>query len=83
MRSTRVTTFGEPTAGALDYQNVTIVPILPDERRWYLGYPAITAHPDLPAGGVRGKGVRPDVAIDLVHERDPIARVADALRAGR
>ena len=79
--STRVTTFGEPTAGALDYQNVSIVRLLPNERRWFLGYPTITAHPDLPAGGVRGKGVRPDVRMDLAHEPDPIARVARALAA--
>ena len=83
MRSTRVTTFGQPTAGALDYQNVAIVAFLPNERRWLLGYPTITAHPDLPADGVRGKGIRPDVAIDLAHERDPIARVAGALAADR
>lgn len=82
MRSTRVTTFGEPTAGALDYQTVSIVPILPNERRWRLGYPTITAHPDLPADGVRGKGIRPDVALALAHEPDPIARVAGALAAG-
>jgi hypothetical protein len=81
MRSTRVTTFGQPTAGALDYQNVSIVAFLPNERRWLLGYPTITAHPDLPADGIRGKGVRPDVAIDLARESDPIRRVAAALAA--
>jgi hypothetical protein len=82
LRSTRVTTFGRPTAGALDYQTVSIVALLPNERRWFLGYPTITAHPDLPAGGIRGKGIRPDIAIDLAHERDPITRVAGALAAG-
>ena len=82
MRSTRVTTFGQPTAGALDYQTVSIVGFLPDEHRWFLGYPTITAHPDLPTDGVRGKGIRPDVALDLGHERDPIGKVAAALVAG-
>ena len=82
LRSTRVTSFGQPTAGALDYQNVSIVALLPNERRWLLGYPAITAQPDLPADGVRGKGIRPDVVLDLARERDPIARVAAALGAG-
>ena len=67
----------------LDYQNVTIASFLPNERRWLLGYPAITAHPDLPADGVRGKGIRPDVAIDLAHEADPIARVVGVMAAGR
>ena len=79
MRSTRVTTFGRATAGALDYQNVSIVAILPNEHRWFLGYPTITAQPDLPADGVRGKGIRPDVLMDLARDSDPIARVVRAL----
>lgn len=81
MRSTRVTTFGRPTAGALDYENVSIVAILPNEHRWLLGYPTVTAQPDLPADGVRGKGIRPDVLMDLSRDSDPIARVARALTA--
>jgi C-terminal processing protease CtpA/Prc len=74
-RSTRVTTFGEPTAGAIDYQSVSIVRIGDTGRRWYLGYPTITARADLPHGGIRGKGIAPDVRVDWARERDPIGAV--------
>lgn len=72
-RSRRAVVLGEPTAGALDYQNTSIVPILDGERRWYLGYPTITAHADLPTGGIRGRGIPPDVVVDWRTVRDPYA----------
>jgi hypothetical protein len=78
--SKRVTIYGEPTAGALDYQSISIVPIAPDERRWYLGYPTVTRNETLPVGGMRGKGIAPDVRMDLAHLRDPIGWVEDDLR---
>lgn len=74
-RSDRVTIYGEPTAGALDYENVSIVPIASGERRWYLGYPTIAAGTELPRGGIRGKGIAPDVRIDWTHVADPIGEV--------
>ena len=74
-RSERVTVFGEPTAGALDYQSIQIVAIAPDEHRWFLGYPTITASADLPRGGIRGKGIPPDVRLDWNRIADPIAEV--------
>jgi peptidase S41-like protein len=82
-RSSRVTVFGENTAGALDYENVSIVPFLKGESRWYLGYPTITASAALPAGGMRGKGIAPDVRLNLATTRDAIAVVDRALRAPR
>lgn len=75
LRSERATVFGRPTAGALDYQSVNVVAIAADEKRWYLGYPTITASPRLPAGGMRGKGIRPDVPLDVDRLADPIAAV--------
>ncbi len=75
LRSDRATVFGRPTAGALDYQSVNIVPIAAGEKRWYLGYPTITATPRLPTGGMRGKGIRPDVSLDFDRLADPIAAV--------
>lgn len=72
MRSTRVAVFGEPTAGALDYQSTYIVPFQASERRWYLGYPTITASATLPKGGMRGKGIPPDVRVDWSRVSDPI-----------
>jgi hypothetical protein len=75
MQSARVTTYGEPTAGALDYQSVSIIPIAPDERRWYLGYPVITRNDQLPSGGMRGHGIEPEVRLDLARVHDPVAWV--------
>ncbi len=72
-RSRRAVVIGQPTAGALDYQSTFIVPIAEGERRWYLGYPTITAHPGLPAGGIRGKGLAPDVMVDWSRVDDPYA----------
>jgi C-terminal processing protease CtpA/Prc len=82
LRSKRATVFGTPTAGALDYQSVSLVVIAPGETRWFLGYPTITRSPDLPAGGMRGRGIPPQVPLDLDRVRDPIAAV-DAHLAGR
>lgn len=76
MRSTRVTVFGENTAGALDYQSVYIVPFQAERpSRWLLGYPTITAHARLPERGIRGRGIPPQVRLDLNRERDVIATV--------
>jgi hypothetical protein len=80
LRSPRATVFGEPTAGALDYQSASIVPISPREDRWYLGYGTITRRGDLPNNGMRGRGIPPEVPIDLRRVADPIAYVDQALR---
>jgi hypothetical protein len=80
MRSERATIFGEPTAGALDYQSTQIVGISPRERRWYLGYPTITRSTSLPADGMRGKGIAPQVRLRLARLDDPIARVEQMLK---
>ena len=81
LRSTRATVFGEPTAGALDYEQVGIVPLDPGERRWLLGYPTITRDISLPRGGIRGKGLEPDVRVDWKSVADPIGFVIQALGA--
>lgn len=78
-QSARVTTFGEPTAGALDYQSVNIVRLGPEENRWFLGYPTITRNRRLPEGGMRGKGIVPEVRLDLARLADPIGEVERAL----
>jgi hypothetical protein len=74
-RSNRVTVYGENTAGALDYESTNTVRITEGERRWYLGYPTITANSDIPRGGMRGKGIAPDVRIDWSRIADPIREV--------
>jgi len=79
LRSTRATVFGEPTAGALDYEQVRIVPLHPDEKRWLIGYPTITRDVGLPKGGIRGKGLQPDVRVKWASVGDPIGYVIRAL----
>jgi hypothetical protein len=82
-RSRRATVYGEPTEGALDYQSTSIVWFNPRERRWGLGYPTIAASAQLPAGGMRGKGIAPDVKVDLRSTRDVIGYVERALRTAK
>ena len=79
LQSPRATVFGEPTAGALDYESVSIVSLSPREPRWALGYGTITRSIDLPKGGMRGKGIRPQVPLDLARVADPVACVDAAL----
>ena len=83
LRSTRATVFGEPTAGALDYQSVQLVSLRTGDSRWALGYPTITAHADLPSRGMRGKGIAPDVRLDWRSLPDGIAEVERQMSEGR
>jgi C-terminal processing protease CtpA/Prc len=79
LRSARTVVIGEPTAGALDYQSASIVRIHPDETRWLLGYPTITAHARLPEGGMRGKGLAPEIALRWSGVVDPVEAALRAL----
>jgi Peptidase family S41 len=83
LRSARATVFGEPTAGALDYQTASIVSISPREKRWYLGYGTITRSRELPRGGMRGHGIPPQVRLDLSRVSDPVGYVDRALMRPR
>ncbi|HVT40787.1 MAG TPA: S41 family peptidase [Gemmatimonadaceae bacterium] len=80
LRSERVIVFGEPTAGALDYQSTNIVAFSPNERRWFLGYPTITRNIELPTGGMRGRGIAPTVRLDLSRLRDPLEYIEHELK---
>ncbi|HEY7894911.1 MAG TPA: S41 family peptidase [Gemmatimonadaceae bacterium] len=79
LQSPRATVFGEPTAGALDYESASIVRLTHGESRWAVGYGTITRSAHLPAGGMRGKGIQPQVPIDLSKVADPVAFVDSAL----
>jgi C-terminal processing protease CtpA/Prc len=79
LQSPRATVFGEPTAGALDYESVSIVSLSPREPRWALGYGTITRTTELPRGGMRGKGIPPQVPLDLRRIADPVGYVDAAL----
>jgi hypothetical protein len=78
-RSMRVIVYGENTAGALDYMSVSIVRVGDTGKRWYLGYPVITARPDLPHMGMRGIGIPPDVRVVWSRTPDAIGWVDAAL----
>jgi C-terminal processing protease CtpA/Prc len=83
LRSERAVVIGEPTAGALDYMSTSIVRFLATEWRWALGYPTITAHDQLPRGGMRGIGISPDVYVDWRSVADPIAEAERVLSGTR
>lgn len=75
LRSTRAVTIGEPTAGALDYQSTAIIGLGTGDRRWAIGLPTIAAHADLPARGMRGKGITPQLPLAWANVGDPYATV--------
>ncbi|WP_323761887.1 S41 family peptidase [Maricaulis sp.] len=62
-RSTRVTSFGAPTRGSIDYQNVLMTPVGAGDLRFSLGYPLIADNPHLPVGGFNQNGVPVDVPL--------------------
>ncbi|HEX4681320.1 MAG TPA: S41 family peptidase, partial [Gemmatimonadaceae bacterium] len=82
LRSARVTVFGEPTEGALDYQSTAIARVVPSPARWFLGYPTITRDTLLPLDGMRGHGIAPQVRVDWTGLADPIGWVDLFLRRG-
>ncbi len=81
VRSRRVTSFGQPTEGALYYQSTTVVWFSPRERRWGLGFPTQIAAEWLPGPNTRRHGIDPQVRLDLDQLADPLATVARALQS--
>lgn len=67
LHSPRVTTFGEPTWGMIDYQNVSVVPLGCPGSGMLLGYPTIASSRHLPKGGLNATGIVPDVPLDLAR----------------
>jgi hypothetical protein len=78
-RYARVTTFGQPTGGDIDYQTVMLVRLACADRGILLGIPMIGASHLLPKGGFRGRGIPADVAL-AAAESDPIGRIIDYFR---
>lgn len=72
-RSGRVTIFGEPTGGSIDYQSVSMTGAGQGRLRHHLGLPSSAASDELPARGFNASGVPVDVS--LAGERDWIAAV--------
>jgi hypothetical protein len=78
-RSPKVTTWGEPTGGVLDYQMTRLVGIGVAPFRVVLGYPTIGNHPELPDGGIRRTGFAPT----RPHPAGGGELIRAAIRAGR
>lgn len=80
LRSTRAVVIGEPTAGALDYQSVNVIRLSKDENRWFLGYPTIVRHPDIPAAErMQGIGIKPDIVVRWSEVGDAYGKAEEIL----
>jgi len=61
--SSKVTTFGAPTAGMIDYTSVTSLLLNSGEQKIYFVYPTSTLHKFIPRHGFNKTGILPDVPI--------------------
>lgn len=61
--SDKVTTFGSPTAGTIDYTSINMVPLPSCERNILFGYPTSTLNKKVPNEGYNTTGIVPDVPI--------------------
>jgi len=75
-RYDRVTVYGEPTGGSIDYQNVQMLRLADEERGFVLGYPTLAASATLPEGGHNATGILPDIEIGPDVE-DPIGFILE------
>ncbi|HAS47196.1 MAG TPA: hypothetical protein DCS93_42330 [Microscillaceae bacterium] len=70
--STKVTTFGSPTAGVIDYTSVTVLKLpTSGDQRIYFGFPTSSLHKQIPQNGYNKTGIKPDVPIEN-SEKDKI-----------
>ena len=74
--SERVTLFGSPSGGSIDYQSVAIVPLDCRRHALALGFPTLGGSEHLPAGGFNAEGIPPDVSIGP-EVADPLQFVVD------
>jgi hypothetical protein len=80
-RSSRVTIFGEPTGGSIDYQNVAMWPVGEGRWRHLLGMPSSAASDEIATRGLNASGVPVDVS--LAEGEDWIASVLAHYGLGR
>ncbi len=65
MKYSKVTLFGQPTSGCIDYQSVSMSYLnVCKDLGIYIGMPMFSASEKLPEGGVNKTGIVPDVLID-------------------
>ena len=73
----KVTIFGSPTGGVIDYQSVNTVRVSEcGVHGFALGYPIMAGSMGLPKGGYKGTGILPDVPIPT-KASDPIRFIVD------
>ena len=61
--SSKVKTFGSPTAGVIDYTSVNSLLLDSGKQYIYFGYPTSTLHKDIPDRGYNETGILPDESI--------------------
>jgi hypothetical protein len=76
--SSRVKTFGSPTAGVIDYTSVNALKLPSGTRNIYFGYPTSTYNKQVPDKGYNDTGIVPDIPIDPEVE-DKVAFVLGRL----
>jgi hypothetical protein len=62
--SSKVTIFGEPTGGVIDYTNIHMISLSCSEPEIMFGYPTSTLHKSIPDNGYNKTGILPDVRLD-------------------
>ena len=61
--SNKVTTFGSPTGGVIDYTSINTIALDSGNQNIYFGYPTSTYHKNIPEKGYNSTGIIPDVMI--------------------
>ncbi|MEM7110542.1 MAG: S41 family peptidase, partial [Bacteroidota bacterium] len=74
--STKVLTFGDRTAGVIDYTSVNTLPLHSGKQNIYFGYPTSTLHKEIPDKGYNRTGIIPDVPIPA-KVKDKISYILD------
>lgn len=68
--STKVTTFGKPTKGVIDYTSVNTLKLNSGDQNIYFGYPTSTLNKNIAKDGYNKTGIIPDVPIkDKVKDK--------------
>jgi hypothetical protein len=62
--SDKVTTFGSPTDGVIDYTSGNSMLLESGKQYIYFGYPTSTLHKEIPKNGYNETGIIPDVPIE-------------------
>lgn len=62
--SKKVTTFGSPTGGVIDYTSTNSLKLNSGNQNIYFGYPTSTYHKEIPKNGYNKTGIIPDIPIE-------------------